>query len=272
MRNLEDLVKATCLRRTKIQVEGDLSLQPRLDQIEWIDLSPPDRELYEYFKAKTASVASGIATQRGYRKKEDNIICLINILRRICGHGEMLLPESALRAWRERQNDSIDWQTMQKWCGKQCDLCGQDAAAGDESSSASPDAGFLCRHVLCSACSMERDEEDEDTTACPICRAGPVKTTAPSETPAGIELQRRPVMSSNKILALVRNIREEQRSQPGDPVTKRWVLFSSSCGEQANHHLTALCSVPGPRCWIWRSMPLRKQDFWWLVLTAGRVS
>ncbi|KAH6635023.1 SNF2 family N-terminal domain-containing protein [Chaetomium sp. MPI-SDFR-AT-0129] len=230
MRNLEDLVKATCLRRTKTQVEDHLPLPPRLDRVEWIDLSPPDRELYEYFKAKTASVASGMATQRGYRKKEDNIICLINILRRICGHGEMLLPESALRAWRERQNDSIDWQTMQKWYGKQCDLCGQDAAAGDESSSASPDARFLCRHVLCPDCSMEREEEDEeersDTTACPVCRAGPVKATALSETPAGVELQRRPVMSSNKILALVRNICKEQRSQPGDSVAKS-VIFSS---------------------------------------------
>ena len=82
---------------------------------------------------------------------------------------------------------------------------------------------------------MEREEEDEeewsDTAACPICRAGPVKATAPSETPAGIELQRRPVMSSNKVLALVRNIREEQRSQPRDPVTKRWASFDLSCGE-----------------------------------------
>ncbi len=281
MRNLEDLVKATCLRRTKAQVKGLLSLPPRLDQVEWIDLSPPDRELYEYFKAKTASVASGMATQKGYRKTEDNIICLINILRRICGHGEVLLPESALRAWRERQNDSIDWQTMQKWCGKQCDLCGQDAAAGDESSSASsPDARFLCQHVLCSACSMERAEEEEeeggsDSAACPICRAGSVqvKTTALPETTAGVtvKVQRRPGMWSNKILALVRNIQQEQRSQPEHPGTKRWATFDLSRREQANH-FTASCLVPGPRCWIWRSKPSRTQDFRWLVLTARRVS
>ena len=274
MQNLEDLVKATCLRRTKVQVEGQLPLPPRLDHVEWIDLSPPDRELYEYFKSKTASIASGMATQRVYRKKGVSILRLIGILRRICGHGEMLLSAPALRAWRERQNDSIDLQTMQKWWGKQCDLCGQDAAAGNESSS--PDTRFLCRHVLCSACLMGREEEDEeewsDTTACLICRAGRMKATAPSETPPGTELQRRPVMSSNKILALVRNVREEQRSQPGDPVTKRWASFDLSCGEQANHHLTASCSVLGPSCWIWRSMPLRKKEFWWLVLTAKRVS
>ncbi len=225
MRNLEDLVKATCLRRTKVQVEGHLPLPPRLDQVEWIDLSPPDREVYEYFKAKTAIVASGMATQSGYRKTEGNILGLINSLRRICGHGEMLLSEKALKAWRERQNDSTDWPTMQKWWAKQCDLCGQDAAADDESFSASPDTRFLCRHVICSACLLQREEEDEeewgDNAACPICRAGPTIATALPETPEGVEMQCCPVMSSNKILALVRNIREEQRSQPGDPVTKR---------------------------------------------------
>jgi len=232
MQNLELLVKATCLRRTKAQVDQHLPLPPRVEEVQWIDLSPPDRVLYEYFKDKTARIAAGLSatetqesrvkTQNGYRKGE-NIIRLINILRLICDHGEMLLPESALEAWRNRQNDSIDWETMQKWSEKQCNLCGQDSI--EAGSPGSHDAQFLCGHVLCSRCVAGCEEEEgTDTAACPICGDGYVRATAsPSVEQAGCRQQRSDT-SSNKVLALVQNIREEQRSQ-AHPVIKS-VVFS----------------------------------------------
>lgn len=230
-------MRATCLRRTKAQVEAHLPLPPRVDHIEWIDLSPSDRELYEYFKAKTAAAAAGMSrgvakgpedltTQKGYRRRGDNIIRLINILRLICGNGEMLLPESALAAWRNRQNDSMDWQTMQKWFEKQCDMCGEDTV-GDGPSSGSRNARHLCLHIVCSNCLTDGEEEGEERGAvtCPICKAvntDPVKAKASrSVKHPGPEPQHRPVVSSNKILSLIRNICEEQRSRAADPGTKR---------------------------------------------------
>ena len=164
-----------------------------------------------------------MAAQRGYRTGQ-NIICLINVLRLICGHGEAMLPESALEAWRSRQHDSIDWQTMQKWSEKRCDLCEQDSVG--YGSPGSPDAQFLCRHVVCSDCLAERvGENQSDPAACSICGADSARAAARSSAaPTGRQLQC-PATSSNKILALVRNIRQEQSTQV-DPVTKRRVYLT----------------------------------------------
>jgi len=226
MRNLEDLVRATCLRRTKVQVQGHLPLPPRVEEIEWIDLNPSDRVLYEYFKAETANIAAGSlrsqvevskSTQTKGHRKGQNLICLINILRLICGHGEVLLPEMALKAWQNRANSSTDWQTMQQWGTQQeCDLCSQSSAT--DGSAVPLGANFLCQHVVCSDCLTKRVEEEEsDSATCPICEAN---STGGIVAEHSGELLQQPAASSNKVLALVRKIREEQQTQM-NPATKR---------------------------------------------------
>ncbi|SPO06912.1 uncharacterized protein DNG_09606 [Cephalotrichum gorgonifer] len=102
---LQDLVNATCLRRT-ISSLGTAALQlaPLDEKIEWLDLGR-DNELYTFFKRKAASVASGFGKQRagntGKDKGGENILSLLNFLRQICDYGERMLPVKALESWRE---------------------------------------------------------------------------------------------------------------------------------------------------------------------------
>jgi SNF2 family DNA or RNA helicase len=247
MRNLEDLIRATCLRRTKEQVHGDLPLVPRVDKVELIDLNSSDRVVYEYFKAEAFTIASGGSFGRemqvssssnnttstdgaGSRsRKSQNIVCLINILRLICDHGETMLPKVALNAWESRGSDSVDWETMQKWNAKQCSICGQGASAAEDDERLAPldaQGQFLCRHVFCPDCLLtERVEEEEGDAAvtCPTCGVDSVGSIQVVGQSSLVRLEnglRPPTISSNKVLALLRNIREEQRAG-ADFVTKR---------------------------------------------------
>jgi hypothetical protein len=63
--------------------------------------------LYDFFKEKSASLASGTKTGHAVVTTTENnqrggVICLLNFLRSICNHGEQLLPETALRIWNTR--------------------------------------------------------------------------------------------------------------------------------------------------------------------------
>ncbi|KAI9708611.1 MAG: hypothetical protein M1820_003829 [Bogoriella megaspora] len=120
LRRLQDLIKATCLRRTKKIIGKSLELPCRFERTEIIELDGSDRDLYKFFKDKTAAVAAGLAAQNVHKSKldgteESNIISLINVLRLICDHGRDLLPRSALAAWEARGQASVDWQSMQNW-------------------------------------------------------------------------------------------------------------------------------------------------------------
>jgi len=207
MRNLEDLVRATCLRRTKVQLDGEeagLNLPKRDEKVEWIDLSPEDKELHEYFKEKAANVASGMdkdGARVSGKGKGTNIICLINVLRLICGHGERLLPASALEAWRNRQLEAIDWNTMQKWTDTEttCDLCGNQQQESESAEELSESGIAFC--------------------TCEGNRRG-VNGRQESVEQGAME-EERAFRPSNKVQALLRNIREEQRNTGTNQVTKR---------------------------------------------------
>lgn len=203
MRNLEDLVRATCIRRTKAQLVGKetgLDLPERAEKVEWIDLSPEDRRLYEYFKEKTANIASGIYNEKEGtivpgKGKGHNIICLINVLRLICGHGERLIPASALEVWQSRQLEAIDWNTMQKWSDTEaiCESCGkqlQELGSADE---------MLESGIIFCKCKGNRESVEER-----VIEGGGA------------------FPPSNKLQALLRNIREEQRNTGTDQVIKRY--------------------------------------------------
>jgi hypothetical protein len=70
-------------------------------------LSQQDQSLYDFFKEKSASLASGAKIGHAAVTSSDNyqsggIIRLLNFLRSICNHGEQLLPETALNVWNTR--------------------------------------------------------------------------------------------------------------------------------------------------------------------------
>jgi SNF2 family DNA or RNA helicase len=116
-RSLQRLVKATCLRRTKGKIGQSFNLPARTEETVYVNLSPRDQELYDFFKKKTIDVATGMQRHnpeavRTTFDKKDNIIVLLNSLRQICNHGQQLLSESAASAWNARNNTAMVWQTM----------------------------------------------------------------------------------------------------------------------------------------------------------------
>jgi len=80
---LGDLIRATCLRRTKDITQDSLELPRRIERIEEIKLHQADQDLYDFFKQKTAKIAAGLAgpdegKSRITEGKDANILTLIN--------------------------------------------------------------------------------------------------------------------------------------------------------------------------------------------------
>ncbi|KAF5968446.1 hypothetical protein FBULB1_10725 [Fusarium bulbicola] len=102
LRKLRILVEATCLRRTKSSISQ--ALPPPTVREEKVDLHPYDRCLYDFFESEAAKNAVDSSNEYcvnrsnpGREKK--NVLSLIQNLRRICDHGEDLLPDADIEAW-----------------------------------------------------------------------------------------------------------------------------------------------------------------------------
>ncbi|KAK0738932.1 P-loop containing nucleoside triphosphate hydrolase protein [Schizothecium vesticola] len=122
LRRLQKLVAATCLRRTKDSIvqTGTLLLPTRQDRVEYVGLGQEDRTMYDFFRDRAAAMLSGLLLSTEARRDEQQVpggslLRLINILRRICDHGEMLLPPADVRLYRDRQ-DPISESGL---CGEQ---------------------------------------------------------------------------------------------------------------------------------------------------------
>ena len=157
LQRLEELVRGTCLRRTKSQNSATFRLPKRSEKIEWVELSSEDRNLYTYFKKKTAKIASELSrhhlgTDKAGQQKHTNILTLINFLRLICDHGKHLLPPSALEAWKTREGSLIDWQMM-RVSRTTCDTCGADVEDAD--ALASMDNEPQGQHYTCQECALK---------------------------------------------------------------------------------------------------------------------
>ena len=225
LRKLGDLVRATCLRRTKDSIQDSLRIPQRIDRTEDINLHQSDQDLYEFFRAKTAKIAAGLSRpdegrSRSNERRETNILTLINFLRRICNHGEDLLPQSALEAWKSNSM-LVDWQMMRN-CDRGCDSCGSPIESVDFLSKDTPE--FDCQHSFCTMCYMQsEDTVTGEVQKCPKCAAMRVKSgnfLSPSES--SIQL-------SAKLEALLRNVAAEQaleRHQKGALPVKRYSLIS----------------------------------------------
>lgn len=115
LRRLQKLVTATCLRRTKDNIvqTGTLLLPTRQDRVEYVDLGQEDRAMYDFFRDRAAALLSGLLWSAETRRDEQRVprgslLRLINILRRICDHGEMLLPPADVRLYRDRQGADLE--------------------------------------------------------------------------------------------------------------------------------------------------------------------
>jgi SNF2 family DNA or RNA helicase len=203
---LGDLVRATCLRRTKEIAQNSLKLPLRIERIEEITLHQKDQELYEYFREKTAKIAAGLAGQgedapKISGGKDANILTLINFLRRICNHGENLLPQSALEA-RRANIMLVDWKMMQN-CNKSCDSCGSHIEELDFLSDDIPE--FDCHHSICTICTSQSDNTSAaEMQKCPKCAAKRVKSENSSSLPKSS------IRFSAKVEALMQNLHTEQ--------------------------------------------------------------
>jgi len=129
-------VRATCLRRTKarLQKSSSLDLPRKKERVQAVELSSEERELYDYFKRKLYLVAENgrhygsaeaaktvkkqarrtkdTTAENGQRNSAKHIITLISVLRRICDHGEALLPRDMQDMWRKREKGTLTWASL----------------------------------------------------------------------------------------------------------------------------------------------------------------
>ncbi|KFA48846.1 hypothetical protein S40293_01496 [Stachybotrys chartarum IBT 40293] len=205
------LIKATCLRRTKKLTLLSSPLPERHEKTIWVELPPEDRDIYRFFQRKAANIASGLYRYEpgnlNVNGRKDNIIPLINFLRLICDHGQKLLPDSALEAWRSKSSASIDWEMMQT-SNVVCGVCGADSEPLTATN-------FNCiyQHVICPACHVKTGEgELQSELVCPRCTilgpnnqpdlmSGTVATSA---------------HASPKVTALIEAIQKEQKDSSYD--------------------------------------------------------
>lgn len=218
-KRLRALVRATCLRRTK-QGQGGIALNlPKKEELnEILELTPGDREMYDFFKRQAASVVriQPAHSRRGRGRGREgynrggvgggwfgHVLPLVNHLRRICDHGEDLLQDQARKAWRERADaDSIEWQELVQ--AGRCDSCQVELEeAGDPME-------LACGHILCASCyNKAGDYDDASETqlqreACPKCSSGPPTPSQQGHTTSSAEY--RPFV---KVEALLRNLKTE---------------------------------------------------------------
>lgn len=192
------------MRRTHKLLLSGSQLPQRRERTVWVELTPEDRALYRFFQQKTADIASGFYRQKSgnsaTNRKDTNILSLINFLRLICDHGELLLSLSALEAWKTRNDRSIDWEMMQA-TQKACELCGGDLDDADTQTATNPD--FPCSHPICGRCQEKSNsgaiESESKCSKCTAQMANPPSNSTPL-----------PILPSPKVKALIDNLRQEQ--------------------------------------------------------------
>ncbi|KAF2191078.1 hypothetical protein K469DRAFT_746516 [Zopfia rhizophila CBS 207.26] len=135
---------------------------------------------------------------------------------------DLLLPQSALDAWKARDSTSIDWQMMRN-CRSRCDMCDVDIEEIDLLASDNPFP--RCKHLICTACALGGEySTGVEERKFPKCVSAPtmgVNSILPSQATAFIP-------PSSRIEALLRNLHSEQvpesNSNPERPVKS--VIFS----------------------------------------------
>jgi SNF2 family DNA or RNA helicase len=219
-RRLKKLVMATCLRRTKNTINNQLQLPQRIDREEAIELDRNDRDLYNFFKVRTSSLMAGMFSEDSWSAphQQRNILPLINFLRRICDHGERLLPPAALKVWLSCDSSTIDWNMIGS-CASKCDSC--KTGIDNVESPDSHRSEFPCLHIICPGCTISNDEDDStvDENSCPLCNRECLPSVSDRltvSTSKEADLMTVDYRPSSKVKALIANLREEQRLNMSD--------------------------------------------------------
>jgi len=221
---LKNLVRATCLRRTKASSTVCLNLEKIIEKTEQVQLHQEDQRLYDFFKKKTADIAAGIrrVDKDNLSPKstgDENILSLMNFLRAICNHGMELLPSSALSAWESSDVSQVDWKMMQA-SRIICIQCGQDCD-GQQNRSSPPYLNVAYDVDLCEDCAMVRHEKPVHTKSS-AKEASALATMSSSKTPGSPANSVRP---SAKVVRLLHNLQEEQRGHILETPKKRYVIL-----------------------------------------------
>jgi SWI/SNF-related matrix-associated actin-dependent regulator of chromatin subfamily A3 len=220
---LQDLVHATCLRRTQKTASQSVKLPDLTMVVQNVEMNEAERELYAFFEKYTADIAS---KSHGSHAKPPanmghNILPLMNFLRRICDHGLQLLPPAAVDAWNRREERTIDWDVIQR-CRKKCDSCRSDM--WEDTDEVEVLSELRCGHLIGSCCSPQSGEDvldRDDDVSCPACTNSNrnLRTVGgdQSQSPTDTRL-------SSKLEALLRNIKQEQQlnhtSASTDPIKR----------------------------------------------------
>lgn len=185
-----------------------------------LDLDPHNRELYDFFRQQATAVALSIEKRARLKTPGINrimrgwgdgsggdILPLIGHLRRICDHGQDLLSATALRAWRDKDTESVSRQLM-TLSSQKCDACAVDL----EEDSDDVVSELACGHVICANCIAAQGASDTQASRafCPKCSG---RSPLPTLGQNGILGEYRP---SVKVRSLVQNLRSEQSARPAN--------------------------------------------------------
>lgn len=220
---LQELVRATCLRRTKQQTlaSGLLSLPHRNEKTCSVNLHPDDQILYDSVKKVLQKTASG--SDKSLRKdvsakaKEKNVMVLLNSLRLICDHGEDLVPQFVKSITEKSPASYIDH--MQRHIDTAaCSSCGGET---DGSSVFTGPQGALC--VNCA--NLERLPPGPPSEM--ILQQGDGNSNSQSAS-MGKSTFGKAVRPSAKVVALLNNLRQE-------------VLISGQTQQPRKRYIPVLC-------------------------------
>lgn len=159
---LRSMLRVIMLRRTN----EILTLPPREDTVQHLDLSAPERELYEISRDESRSLLDTTLRENTY-KRGFSIMQSFLRQRQICNHGTDLLP-SLVRARLEGRRRIAEWRS-----GATVDevpmFC--EACEVEIDFSACTDHGSFdfCFHLVCTGCLKNRSPEAGSSNACPVC-------------------------------------------------------------------------------------------------------
>lgn len=203
IQRFQELVRATCLRRTKHQTlaTGLLSLPHRTEKTCTVYLHAEDQALYDSVKGVLRRLASGLNTTLGEealaKAKEKNIMVLLNSLRLICNHGEELVPNLP-QPFMEKVSTSIIDEMNRQICTDSCSSCGREADGES--------AVIGAQGVLCIDCANK--ETTPPDTQMRLHFGEKEGNSAPQPASIGKSTMGKSVRPSAKVVALLDNLRK----------------------------------------------------------------
>lgn len=208
---LRALIRGISLRRTKASLAAEISLPPRHEIVEYVQLSEDERKLYDlllqHFSA--ARVSPGSSTGTFY---------LITRLRQICDYGPDLLPEPLVQWLQTASSLNVTLSPPLLRC---CDACGEGLQENEKLECGGP----LCLHQVCGRCCL-KSKDIEQHPNCPLCpkddstnsqgQVGLVSSTRSSILPSDYS-------ASSKVRALLKHLLRDASQSAGskNPVEKR---------------------------------------------------